>query len=358
MTWATRMVPGFAPDGGHILSVVAKKTYTFVHDEVACEDQVDTIDFIEADTYWGGGNPTEDSAKEEAENVAWKNSTDVVFIGNACAPRGKRARFFDAGIGIGNFRKVVRVFGDRKLLLKTFGFDFSEPELFESMPLHYGLAYGGRQKSSTGDELVYPRNPVGKGYVVEPDPRFLAELVLPNLENPAQLLTPENLVCKSQDRWFSAPRPWALGYTSRNFHPRLSYAGLPLAHALPGDISRLQAKQADPSGSAGGPTPVQNLEFFSGASEGLALPFLKGDEQVVLQYMDPDVPLFRFGLPGNRPSAWIDVGDGLETMDMVLQNVVIYKGTNQVTMVWRGSCAYAGPESMAEWETLRYGAED
>ena len=136
MTWVTRLVPGHAPDGGHILSVLAKKTYSILPGEIAVEDLDAPNDWVEVDQYWGANNPTLDATKLESELVAWKPCTDVVVIGEACAPTGKRARFFDAGIKIGNFQKSVRVFGDRKIQLKTFGFDFTEPEPFERMPLH------------------------------------------------------------------------------------------------------------------------------------------------------------------------------------------------------------------------------
>ena len=358
MTWITRLAPGHAPDGGHLLSVLAKKTYRIPSDEIAMEDEFEPLDFVETDLFWDAGNAYLDATKEESELVACKPVTDVVVIGAAHAPRGKRARFFDTGLAIGSFKKAVRVFGDRKISLKTFGFEISEPELFESMPLHYGLAYGGRQISATGEELIYPRNPVGKGFTLSSEPRALVDLVLPNLENPAQLLTADNLVLKSFDRWQQAPKPWALGYTSRNFHPRLTFAGLPPGQATIGEIERLQAKQSEDPQPSSGPVPLMSPEFASGASEGLALPFLKGDEQVILQYMDPDVPLYRFGLPGGRPTGWIDVGEGVQNLDMVLQNVVIYKGSSQMTLVWRGSCRYGGPESMAQWERLDYGVED
>lgn len=359
MTWATRLVPGFAPDGGHILSVVAKSTYSFAPNETAVEDPSAANDWVEVDQYWGTNNPAVDATKLESDLVAWKPRTDVVVIGEAFAPRGKKARFFDAGIRIGAFQKSVRVFGDRKVQLKTFGFEFSDPEPFESMPLHYGLAYGGRHKrADKGDELVYPRNPVGRGFVVQAAPEDLNGLVLPNLENPAKLLTAESLVLKSFDKWQDAPEPCALGYTSRHSHPRVTLAGLPPEQAIEAEIARLQTVAVSDGGGALPPTPVLNTEYFCGASKGLALPYLKGDETVMLGYMDPDTPVFQFQLPGARPVARIDVGMGWEWMDMVLQNVVIFKGTNQLEMVWRGSCRYDGPESMKDWESFEMSVEE
>ncbi len=359
MTWIARMIPGNAPDGGPILSVLAKKMFRICHGEMAIEDTLASNRWCEVDQHWGANHPATDATKLESDLVAWKPCTDVVVIGEACAPRGKKARFFDAGIRVGNFQKSVRVFGNRKIRPKTFGFEFSEPELFETMPVHYGLAYGGRHlRSDKGDELVYPRNPVGKGFVVQASREELASLVLPNLENPAKILTPETLSLKSFEHWVEAPEPWALGYTSRNFHPRVRLAGLPPGQAMEAEIVRLQSVVASNGEVVLPPTPVLHPEYHCGASKGLVLPHLRGDEMVVLGYMDPDHPVFQFQLPKSRPAARMDVGMGWEWMDMVLQSLVIFKGSNQLEMVWRGSCRYDGPDSMKTWERFDLGVED
>jgi len=355
MTWLTRLVPGHAPDGGPVVSILAKRTYRIRPGTVAVPDPGVEPIWVEADEYWDSNNPVLDAVKLESELVAWKPCTDVVVVGQAHAPRGKRARFLDCGIQVGAFRKVVRVFGNRKIQLKTMGFDFTDPEPFDSMPLHYGLAYGGHHKKADGQELQYPRNPVGKGFLVTPEPADLVDLALPNLENPAQLLLPQDLALKSFERWTAAPEPWALGYTSRNFHPRVTLAGLQSDQAIEEEISRLQSAAASDGSSPQPPVPVLNPDYFCGASKGLSLPYLRGDETVTLVYLDPDLPQFEFRLPAERPQLYLDVGLGIEWMEPVLQNVVIFKGTNQVDLTWRGSCRYDGPESMSDWRTLRMG---
>ena len=99
--------------------------------------------------------------------------------------------------------------------------------------------------------------------------------------------------------------------------------------------------------------------FFNGAPDGQRFPFLKGDETVRLGYMDPDFPLFDFQLPDDLPSLWIEVNDeGVEGLAPVLQTVMVHKETNQVTLVWRGSAYYGGPQEMAEYSNLQFGVED
>jgi hypothetical protein len=100
---------------------------------------------------------------------------------------------------------------------------------------------------------------------------------------------------------------------------------------------------------------MMNLEFFNGAAPGLKFPYLIGNEPVRLAHLDPKLSRFTFNLPGTRPQCWLDVGEGPQTMDMVLHTVVIYKATNQLTLVWRGASAYGGIKAMEKFTKLEYG---
>src|ERR1035437_3273348 len=71
---------------------------------------------------------------------------------------------------------------------------------------------------------LYPRNPVGKGYLVLPDP--IEGVELPNLEDPADLLTPERLVTRQPELWFRQPLPWCFEWTVGLTFPRCLYLGL------------------------------------------------------------------------------------------------------------------------------------
>lgn len=363
MTWSTRMIPGYAPDGGHILSVLAKKTYAIAHQQVAQEDLEDPIGLFEADIHYGAGNPKTDPVQVESDLVAYKPCVDFVVVGSAHAPRGKRARFFDVGAQVGAAVRMVRVFGNRTVQVKTFGFEFTEPEPFESMPLHYGLAYGGTDSvSDPGTTCTYPRNPVGKGFVVKKDLKALHGLALPNLEDPRQILTADNLLVGKFADWERMPIPQAFSPTGKNFHPRLDLAGLPLDDRTAQEWAHQQKIAAMPQVGAnadpGAAPPVLNPLFFNGAPEGQRYPFLKGDETIRLSYMDPDFPLFEFKLPYEVPNLFLEANnEGPEELAAVLQTVVVHKQTNQVTLLWRGSCYYGGPLAMAEWTALEFGVE-
>ncbi|MFC1586467.1 DUF2169 domain-containing protein [Fibrobacterota bacterium] len=364
MNWLTKPIPGTAPDGAAILSVLGKKTYTIKNGGKAVPDEEEQLPFHESDEYYGEGNPQTDAVKYESDLVAFKPMTDIVVIGNACAPKGKKAYHLDVSCQVGDAKKTLRVFGNRRVYVTGTGIAFSDPEPFEELPTHYGLAYGGMDEQSEDDmQYAYLKNPVGKGFIVRKNPAALQDLPLPNLEDPAKLLTPGNLVLQKFENWKQYPEPAGLGYTGRNFYPRYTLSGLPPDAYQENEIIRQQHMQqmpeigTTPSSQPPPSTPLMNYQFFNGASPGLQLPYLNGAEDISLVYMDPDHPQFSFQLPGDRPSAWLDAGEGPEEMQMVLHTVEVLKGSNQLAMVWRGSAYYGGPEAMEEFEAFEFGVE-
>jgi hypothetical protein len=294
--------------------------------------------------------------------VAYKPMTDFILIGKAHVPHGKKAGFLDIGLQVGEARKVARVFGNRKAYVTPTGVAFSEPEAFSEMLLDHSKAYGGKdEKSDEGLSYVYPRNPVGKGFVIKNHPKAIQDLALPNLENSMRLLTPQNLTLGKFEAWKDAPDPWAFGYQNKNFHPRYTLSGLTPDQWAQAESDRQKSlKKAPEVGAKGAPVPagvppMLNPQFFNGASKGLSLPYLRGDETVKMANLDPELAQFSFNLPGTRPTAWLDVGEGPEDMAMALQTVVLYKETNQVTLVWRGSSVYGGLDAMKDFKRLEFG---
>lgn len=330
MEWLSRITPGHAPDGSPILSVLGKGTFRFANGKTARPDE-EQIGFVEADEFWGKGDPAQDSVRLESDLTAFKAMTDLIFIGKAQVPGGKKAGHLDVGLQVGAARKIARVFGNRKAYVTATGLAFSEPEPFSEMPLDYSRAYGGRDlKSDEGFVYAYPRNPVGRGFLIKNTPQAVQDLALPNLEDPQKPLTPHCLAIGRFDRWPTAPEPVAFGCLSKISYPRFALAGPPL----------------DPL-------------FFNCAAPGLRAPYLKGDETLKLANLDAAAPQFSFTLPGARPMAWLDTGKSRdERMEMVLHTVVVYKETNQVTMTWRGCLSYGGPEAMKGFTMLECGVRE
>lgn len=365
MEWLTLIAPGYGPDGSPLLSLLCKRTYRFAHGKTAEPDAAKQIPFHEKDEYLDEGDPLKNATRAEAEIIAYKPLTDVIVHASAFAPKGQKAVSVDAGIMIGPYRKLIRVFGDRKVVVQGVGIAFSAPEPFESVRLDYSRAYGGKDsKSLTGVEYAYPRNPIGRGFAIDPEPEDLQGMALPNLEDPAKLLTPANLLLGKYENWPKWPEPCAFGYVPRNAAPRLQQSGLSKPDQVDAEADRRMRLQDMPEVGVPGqsepptPMPLMNPEFFNGAPPGLKLPYLKGDETVKLRYLDPDHPAFEFRLNGEIPRMGLDVGEGRVELPATLQTIEIYKATNQYTAVWRGSVKYGGPESLKLFTKFEYGVLD
>ncbi len=364
MEWLSRIVPGNAPDGNPILSVIGKKTYRFANGQAAIEDE-EQIPFTEADEFWGEGKPQTNAMKLESDLVAYKPMTDVVLIGKAHSPKAAKVAFLDVGIQIGASRKIARVIGNRKAYVTATGIDFTAPEPFSEMPLDFSRSYGGSDlKSDEGLTYTYLKNPVGRGFVIKNHSKAIQDLLLPNLEDPQRLLTPQNIALGRFEKWREAPDPVAFGYQNKNSHPRFTLAGLPPDQWAQAEAERQQSLKSMPAVGAPGspippqPAPMLNPMFFNGAPKGMCLPPLRGDEAIKLAYIDKDAAQFSFGLPGIRPKAWIDVGDGREEMSMSLHTAIIYKETNQVSLVWRGCAYYAGIDALRTFTAFECGVEE
>ncbi len=362
MDWITQIAPGYGPDGTPILSILAKRTYAFANGG-KCAPAGTQLPFHEKDEFYDEGNPMTHPAKCEMDQVAFKPLTDVLLHACAHSTKGTRARTLDVGIQIGGHRKLVRVFGNRKVAIQGMGLAFTEPEPFDSIRLDLGNAYGGvDRKSVPGTELAYPKNMVGKGFVLKADPAVIQGLALPNLEDPAKLLTPANIAVGKYENWPKWPDPAAFGIFTRNFHPRIKMMGLSKRDYVDAESQRLMAIQASKEVGAAGqpapppPMPLLNPECFNAAPAGLKLPYLTGAEEVKLRYLDPVHPAFAFRLPGDKPKPWIDVGNGRQDLGAVLQTVEIFKESNLCTLLWRGSVVYGGPESLKHFKKLEYGA--
>jgi hypothetical protein len=98
-------------------------------------------------------------------------------------------------------------------------------------------------------------------------------------------------------------------------------------------------------------SPDMDFRFFNGASPGLVLPFLSGDEPVVLVNLDPQGKT-EFVLPGERPRIGLDIGQGAQEPRVVLHTVMIRMDQRQVDLVWRGAVSYAGLDSLPKLKKI------
>jgi hypothetical protein len=237
-----------------------------------------------------------------------KPHVDFVVLGSA-SPRGARAiDRMEVRVAVGSIEKRIAVFGPRRI---TWTNDdrvrIGTPEPFESIPLTLPHAYGGidpRVPNDREDNLLtrmllvadhpglYPRNPFGRGYLVDPRPVEDADLEMPNLEDPSDLLDAERLVVRDPRLWWRQPLPWALDFVHPVTFPRYVYfhQGVDAWYPGPEDESlpevrrgflppRFRSELTFPYATA---HPLYGQE----SSYGLALKSVAGDETAILDGVD------------------------------------------------------------------------
>ena len=353
----TAVLTGQDGDGNPIFSLLLKRTYDIVPDGAAARAAKDGP-LAGIDEYYGFGDAETATVKFEADLVPFKALTDVVFIGCAHAPEGVPAAGMDAGLQVdGRGRKVIRVFGDRKCVHRKGRPPlFTDPAPFERMEIRYENAYGGKDARSRPDApFHYPRNPMGKGLAVKNVREAVDGLPLPNLEDPEDALTPERLVLGDPESWRLAPMPQGLGWYQKTWYPRSFFCGIIPPHLLPGAPIREEHLGLVPAGhialARSLKLPAFHPRFNNGASPGLALPPLLGDETVRLRGLSPE-GLLSFRLPGETPAMALDIGFGAQALEPMLQTVCIRGEDRQVDLVWRGSLPYPGIDWLPEMKTL------
>lgn len=353
---AYSILPGQDGDGNPVFSLLAKRTYDIVPDKPAARAAEDKP-LTAIDRYYDMGDPQTSTVQYESDLAPWKPATDVVFVGNAVSAGGRPVPAMDVGLQVeGVGAKIVRVFGERRAYARGGKLVFSEPKPFTEMEIRYDNAYGGQDKQALPEgPFRYPRNDMGKGMLLKWRKGLEEGLELPNIEDPADQLTPEGLLLQVPEAWPRAPMPQGLGWYPRTAYPRAFYAGSIPPYVETGTMTKEEflgliwkdhivlARKMK--------LPGFHPRFLLGASPGLSFPYLKGDEAIRLRGLGPE-GMLRFLLPGERPSMRLDIGGGLKELEPVLHTVQIRGGERQIDLVWRGCLPYPGIEYLAEMTTL------
>ena len=367
-------------DGRAILSVVTKRTYAIAGADCTLHP---TQSPLRAEPRYADDGLT---LEEDVDVWPFKALTDVVVRGHAYNHPGKP--MFTAGIALDATRKVVRVSGDRRCTIGAGGrVLFSQPTVLEKVALSYALAYGGKDHVaeaaygnpievmarfmppgtppsllSAASPFFYPRNPGGRGYLVEKTRAAIEGLALPNLEHPDDPLTPDRVAAGETNRWAYQPVPASLGWLDYGAFPRLAWLGVLPAHAAGPDPSQLGEVrlgycpselfvEKDP------PDPI-GIDGVQGASLGLRVPLLRGGESVELLNLTPARASLRFRLPLERPRLYVDGRDGtLGRTDPVVHSVVIEPDDLRVSIVWRGAALARRAYGREELKTMPFAVD-
>lgn len=361
----------------HILAVLVKKTY-HISANGKCIEADEKIQLYEDFSHYQDNDKL---LEHDTDLFAFKPLTDVIIKGNA------RHKYpvdkFLVQIQVGRYLTEILVQGNRRAYLNTENkIQFTSPELIQEIPLRYDHAYGGcdieaEKKIILPDpEIIkllppgldllakslfrYQRNPAGKGFIVENNPATFTNLELPNLEDPKDLLTTQNLLVGDENRWHEMPIPRCTDWVDYAFFPRLAYFGIVnIFETKPYQLKEIINKWADESLlAAKKQTDEFNFRCCNGASPSLQLPYVTRGDQVRLINLHPEHADFVFEIPIEYPKIWIDGRKGkLTETKPVIHTIVIEPDENRLSIVWRGSGHALRPYHAEELKTMPFKVE-
>jgi len=292
-------------DGVDSLYILASATFNIGRKWTLADEQIPPR---AEDVYWGE-DPETSSLKYASDFHIGKPASDIIMLGNARAPEGRKVLQQDVTLNVGHVNKTVRVFGDREWQAGSIG----TPQPFESIPLIYERAFGGLHRDE--DEILSAelRNLVGCGYLGKQKARALDGLSVPNLEDPRQLLQQAGDIVQ----------PAGFGGISPNWQPRVSYAGTydenwqtSRAPYLPEDFDH---------------------KFFNLAHPDLIYPgYLQGGEAVQISGVHPKGNI-QFTLPVIGLSAKVHIGNRIETPVFNLETFLIEADELKISLSWKAA---------------------
>jgi hypothetical protein len=354
-----RQVSGRDENDRFILSVIVKRTYALsaTGEPVLADEQVPLVDDAAFDGPHG-------ALLDDTDLYPFKPATDVILKGHAhltmlsgsAKPSGLVA------LRVGSRERRIAVFGDRRCRLSSGRIVFGKQSPVERVPLTFAFAYGGRDRVAerthgnpalkwagpfgvsaedveNASPYLYPRNHVGRGYLIDATPEAVEAVQLPNLEDPDNLLTQDRLAVGSVDNWPAMPLPAVFGWVHPAWFPRLVLAGIPYgAPGFAGEAEETRRGWA-PGGLLGEEAPGPGtLRFANGASFGMQLPYLKGGEPVLLEGVRPNDERLTFTLPRERPELHTDGRKGtFKPTAPVIHTLILEPDRMRMSIVWRGS---------------------
>lgn len=327
----------FVPDsdlnGLQSFHFVVKRTYAFTHDEMlqpAAWQQT----MVLGDRYFEGGGPYDASLQIENELGPPKPCTDVLVEGQVYAPGGE-ATYCRPSIGIGKESRELIVMGDRFAVLRPGQKPIFTPAAkFSVIPLRYEFAYGGVERNHAMAPVVCPTNPIGVGFMVadtdadSPRDRWTP---LPNIENPRDMVTVDNLIVEHAD--LKTVRAAAgFGPVPKHWEPRANSAGMPASAKPFWNLVHGEKTQV------GQMFREMQSAFWSCAAAGMSFPVLEGHEKIVLRHFSKDREETSLRLPVSKPKLRAGFNDGpMQDVKLSLATVHLWPEIGEATLCWRGT---------------------
>ncbi|MCA9663433.1 MAG: DUF2169 domain-containing protein [Myxococcales bacterium] len=353
------------PEGdGFLLAVIARRTYDVAATGACLPSREQTP--LSTALLTGPADPN--LLLADLDVLPTKPRTDLIVHGHVFGDGEARTRLCEIRVG-GHSRQLLAI-GRRRCALGPSGrISISAPKPFDRIPLGFDQAYGGRdrvaearhgnplealapflpspQMARNQSPYLYPRNPCGRGYLIEASAAGVDALELPSLEDPYDLLTPERLVVGDVDRWVAMPIPRAAGWVHWGWFPRALFGGLRQEFAASAEaIPEVAAGHVPTELLTGAPRArlAAAPRFACGAALDLQLPHLAGNEAIAITHVLPARGTFRARLPGPPRRLAVDGRDGrLLKTKPILQTVIVEPEAARLITIWRGAARARRP---------------
>ncbi|MCA9711895.1 MAG: DUF2169 domain-containing protein [Myxococcales bacterium] len=298
-------------DGVDTLYVVVKGTFEIGESGLRIAEQQQPVTL--ADEYWG--EPGESSLRHASEAHLTKPGTDVIVVGDACAPGERPVEHVDISVLVAGHRQDARVHGNRHWTEGLGGLRPSVAKPFVRMPVVYERAFGGKHVPDPEREvfLAEPRNPVGCGFSGKRSVKELLGQPVPNVEDlRAPVQSPS-----------SRGVPVGFGPVAPSWEPRKGFAGT-YDQAWQDTRAPYLPRDFDP-------------RFFHVAPAELVFPRgLRGGESVATLGFHPR-GVQRFTLPSCELDVAVTLAGKPKPLTPRLETVVLEPTEERFSLTWRAS---------------------
>lgn len=195
--------------------VVARVSYDLDVENGKLTLSDDQGELVEQDEYYD--EPGKSSVRLESDLAPYKPRLDVVINGTAWAPQDKAVRQFTAGVRIGDFTRLLNVYGPREWRKMVASWQLTEAKAIASLDLRYEYAQGGFYRSEEGEEFASAANHVGMGWLSS---KAQKQLKLQRVPAPQFELLPQPIKHIDDENL-----PAGFGFYGRGWKPRLNFAG-------------------------------------------------------------------------------------------------------------------------------------
>ncbi|MFT3772859.1 MAG: DUF2169 domain-containing protein [Minicystis sp.] len=253
----------------------------------------------------------------------FKRHPEVIVVGHAYAPPGRKVTSLVARLGVGDLEKLLHVHGEACFTQEG---ALTAPIPFERMPLRWDRAAGA----------PYDGNPVGIAMGKDAVPDTQGRVLLPNLR-------PMGTSIRSRDEVVA---PVGFG---------------PIRPMWPSRIERLHRYAAywDPERWAEHPLSADfDMSYFNVAPPDQELGAIAGNERILLEHLHPRFPRLVTYLAAATPCVVASLGGAEQNVPVVCDTLVVDSDRGLAFLVWRGQVPLPHPqqEGMVFVSAARIGA--